>query len=163
MILIKGRYMTIAIYAGSFDPITNGHLDILKSASEIFDKVIIAVAHNSDKKGFIPVADRVDIIKKAVVNIKNVEVDCYDGLTCEYAKAKGATVLLRGLRNSRDFDYELDLANINNSLNSELKTVCLFSKPEHSFISSSMVKEIYTNNGDVSKYVPQSVLNYLKH
>lgn len=155
--------MAIAIYAGSFDPITNGHLDILKNASTIFDKVIIAVAYNQSKQGLIPMQDRVELIKKSVENMKNVEVDSYSGLTCEYAKSVGASVLLRGLRNSRDFDYELELANANSSLNSELKTVCLFSSPENSFISSSMVKEIYNNNGDISKYVPQVVANYLKH
>ena len=153
--------MTIAIYAGSFDPITKGHLDILKSGSEIFDKVIIAVANNSDKKGLIPVEKRVELIQKSVSDIKNVEVDCYSGLTFEYAKSKGATVLLRGLRNSLDFDYEIQLAQANNTMHSDLKTVCLFTKPEFSFVSSSLVKEIFSNNGDISKFVPTPVLEYL--
>ena len=101
--------MTIAIYPGSFDPFTNGHLDILKSGSEIFDKVIIAVSYNLNKKGFLSVDERVELIKKSVSNLKNVEVDAFEGLTVEYAKRKGANVLLRGLRTSFDFEYELQL------------------------------------------------------
>lgn len=153
--------MTIAIYPGSFDPITNGHLDILKSGSEIFEKVIIAVSYNVNKKGFLTVDERVDLIKKSVANIKNVEVDSFEGLTVEYAKRKGAHVLLRGLRTSFDFEYELQLSQTNNALNSDLKTVFLITKPEYNFISSSMVREILINKGDISKFVPTEVKNYL--
>lgn len=153
--------MTIAIYPGSFDPITNGHLDILKSGSEIFEKVIIAVSHNVNKKGFLTVDERVDLIKKSVANIKNVEVDSFEGLTVEYAKRKSAHVLLRGLRTSFDFEYELQLSQTNNALNSDLKTVFLITKPEYNFISSSMVREILINKGDISKFVPTEVKNYL--
>ncbi len=153
--------MTIAIYPGSFDPITNGHLDILKSGSEIFEKVIIAVSYNVNKKGFLTVDERVDLIKKSVSNIKNVEVDSFEGLTVEYAKRKGAHVLLRGLRTSFDFEYELQLSQTNNALNSDLKTVFLITKPEYNFISSSMVREILINKGDISKFVPTEVKNYL--
>lgn len=153
--------MTIAIYPGSFDPITNGHLDILKSGSEIFEKVIIAVSYNVNKKGFLTVDERVDLIKKSVANIKNVEVDSFEGLTVEYAKRKSAHVLLRGLRTSFDFEYELQLSQTNNALNSDLKTVFLITKPEYNFISSSMVREILINKGDISKFVPTEVKNYL--
>lgn len=153
--------MTIAIYPGSFDPITNGHLDILKSGSEIFEKVIIAVSYNVNKKGFLTVDERVDLIKKSVSDIKNVEVDSFEGLTVEYAKRKGAHVLLRGLRTSFDFEYELQLSQTNNALNSDLKTVFLITKPEYNFISSSMVREILINKGDISKFVPTEVENYL--
>ena len=154
--------MTIAIYPGSFDPITNGHLDILKSGSEIFDKVIIAVSYNMNKKGFLSVEERVNLIQKSVSHLKNIEVDAFDGLTVEYAKKKGADVLLRGLRTSFDFEYELQLSQANNALNRELKTVFLITKPEFNFISSSMVREILANNGDISKFVPVEVYEYLK-
>ena len=154
--------MAIAIYPGSFDPITNGHLDILKSGSEIFDKVIIAVSYNINKQGFLSIEERVELIKKSIVHLKNVEVDTFQGLTVEYAKKKGADVLLRGLRTSFDFEYELQLSQTNNALNKDLKTVFLITKPEYNFISSSMVREILVNNGDISKFVPNEVCKYLK-
>ena len=153
--------MTVAIYPGSFDPITNGHIDILKSGSEIFDKVIIAVSYNVNKKGFLPIDKRVELIKKSVSHIKNVEVDAFTGLTVEYAKKQNADVLLRGLRTSFDFEYELQLSQTNNALYNDLKTVFLITKPEYNFISSSMVREILANNGDISKFVPQPVFEYL--
>lgn len=153
--------MTIAIYPGSFDPITNGHLDILKSGSEIFDKVIIAVSYNVNKKGFLTIDERVDLIKKSVSHLSNVEVDSFQGLTVEYAKKKGADVLLRGLRTSFDFEYELQLSQTNNALYSDLKTVFLITKPEFNFISSSMVREILANKGDISKFVPKAVEEFL--
>ena len=153
--------MTIAIYPGSFDPITNGHLDILKSGSEIFDKVIIAVSYNINKKGFLTVEERVDLIKKSISHLSNVEVDSFEGLTVEYAKKKGADVLLRGLRTSFDFEYELQLSQTNNALYGDLKTVFLITKPEYNFISSSMVREILANNGDISKFVPKAVEEFL--
>ena len=153
--------MTIAIYPGSFDPITNGHIDILKSGSEIFDKVIIAVSYNINKQGFLSVDERVDLIKKSIAHLNNVEVDTFEGLTVEYAKKKGADVLLRGLRTSFDFEYELQLSQTNNALNKELKTVFLITKPEYNFISSSMVREILANNGDISKFVPKAVEEFL--
>ena len=153
--------MTIAIYPGSFDPITNGHIDILKSGSEIFDKVIIAVSYNINKQGFLSVEERVDLIKKSVAHLNNVEVDAFEGLTVEYAKKKGADVLLRGLRTSFDFEYELQLSQTNNALNKYLKTVFLITKPEYNFISSSMVREILANKGDISKFVPKEVNDFL--
>ena len=152
--------MTVAIYPGSFDPITNGHLDILKSGSEIFDKVIIAVSYNVNKKGFLPIDKRVELIKKSVSHIKNVEVDAFTGLTVEYAKKQNADVLLRGLRTSFDFEYELQLSQTNNALYNDLKTVFLITKPEYNFISSSMVREILANKGDISKFVPEVVNEY---
>lgn len=152
--------MTVAIYPGSFDPITNGHIDILKSGSEIFDKVIIAVSYNVNKKGFLPIDKRVELIKKSVSHIKNVEVDAFTGLTVEYAKKQNADVLLRGLRTSFDFEYELQLSQTNNALYNDLKTVFLITKPEYNFISSSMVREILANKGDISKFVPEVVNEY---
>lgn len=154
--------MTIAIYPGSFDPFTTGHLDILKKGSEIFDKVIVAVAYNSQKQGFLPIEKRLELIRLSVNNLKNVSVDSFEGLTVDYARTVNATVLLRGLRNSLDFEYELQLSQTNSAMFKELKTVFLITKPELGFISSSMIREIYTNNGDVSEFVPPSVNQYLK-
>ena len=108
--------MTIAIYPGSFDPITNGHIDILKSGAEIFDKVIIAVCYNANKQGFLPIDVRTKLIKECTKNIPNIEVDSFEGLTVEYAKKRGATVLLRGLRTSFDFEYEMQLSQTNHAL-----------------------------------------------
>ena len=139
--------MKIAIYPGSFDPITKGHLDILKNASEIFDKVIIAVARNGEKKGFLTVDERVKLIKESVTDFDNVEVDSFEGLTIEYAKKRGAEVLIRGLRAVSDFEYEMQLSQTNSALCSDIKTVFL--------------KEILRNGGDISKFVPECVHEYL--
>ena len=153
--------MKIAIYPGSFDPVTKGHLDILKTATELFDKVIIAVAHNSAKQGFLFVDIRVELICESVKNFPNVEVDAFEGLTINYAKQKGATILIRGLRAVSDFEYEMQLSQANSALSSDIKTVFLTTKPKYNFISSSTIKEIYLNNGDISKFVPESVNDYL--
>ena len=153
--------MTIAIYPGSFDPITNGHIDILKSGTEIFEKVIVAVSYNSQKAGFLPVDVREKLIRESVKGIKNVEVMSFEGLTVEFAKKCGAEVLLRGLRTSLDFEYEMQLAQTNTSLYNKIKTVFLISKPEYNFISSSGIREILMNNGDISNYVPAPVAQYL--
>ena len=153
--------MKIAIYPGSFDPITKGHLDILQTATEIFDKVIIAVARNSEKHGFLSVEERVRLIKESVKDLPNVEVDFFEGLTINYARKKGAKVLIRGLRAVSDFEYEMQLSQANSSLANEVKTVFLTTKPKYNFISSSTIKEIYINDGDVSKFVPEPVNNYL--
>lgn len=153
--------MRIAIYPGSFDPITKGHLDILKTGAEIFDKVIIAVAQNSEKKGFLSIEDRVRLIRESIKDIENAEVDSFEGLTIEYAKKKGAKVLIRGLRAVSDFEYELQLSQANSALCSDIKTVFLTTKPKYNFISSSTIKEIHINHGDISKFVPEPVYEFL--
>lgn len=153
--------MTTAIYPGSFDPITNGHLDILKSGAEIFDKVIIAVSYNVNKQGFLPLEVRKELIRESVKDIPNVEVDSFEGLTVEYAKKRGASVLLRGLRTSFDFEYEMQLSQTNQALYNNIKTVFLITKPEYNFISSSCVREILLNKGDIKGFVPEVVYDYL--
>lgn len=154
--------MKIAIYPGSFDPITKGHLDVLKTSAEIFDKVIIAVSKNIKKQGFLSVEERVNLIKQSVVDLPNVEVDSFDGLTVEYAKAKGAKVLIRGLRAVSDFEYEMQLSQTNSALSEDIKTVFLITKPKYNFISSGTIKEVLLMNGDISKFVPEPVNEYLK-
>lgn len=154
--------MKIAIYPGSFDPITKGHLDVLKTASEIFDKVIIAVSINTQKAGFLSVEERLNLIKASVKDLPNVEVDSFVGLTVEYAKLKNAKVLLRGLRAVSDFEYEMQLSQTNSALSEDITTVFLITKPKYNFISSSTVKEIVLNGGDISKFVPAPVCEYFK-
>ena len=146
--------MKKALFAGSFDPFTNGHLDILKQASEIFDEVIVAVAYNSEKKGFLPVEKRLGLIIKSVTELENVSVDSYEDLTINYAKKNGVNILVRGIRNASDFEYEQQIATVNRSLAPEITTIFFIPKPENAYISSSMVREVYLNNGNISEFVP---------
>ena len=152
----------IAIYPGSFDPVTNGHIDILERASKMFDKVIIAVLKNNNKKSLIPVEDRVNLIKEAIKEIKNTEVDSFDGLTVEYARKKGAKFLIRGLRAVSDFEYEMQLSQANMSIAPDIGTVFLITKPKYNFISSGIVKEVASYGEDISKFAPNCVVEYLK-
>ena len=152
----------IAIYPGSFDPVTKGHIDILERASKMFDKVIIAVLKNSSKKSFLPVKDRVELIKQSIKDIKNAEVAFFEGLTVEYARKMGAKFLIRGLRAVSDFEYEMQLSQANMSIAPDIGTVFLITKPKYNFISSGIVKELASYGEDVSKFVPESVVEYLK-
>lgn len=155
--------MKIAVYPGSFDPITLGHLDVLKDGAHMFDKVIITVSNNISKHALLSVEERKELIRQSVAEIPNVEVDSFDGLTVEYAKKIGATILLRGLRAVSDFEYEMQLSQTNRSLSEDIKTVFLITRPEYNFISSSSVKEILKNDGDISKFVPKPVSDYLQN
>ncbi|MEI8389500.1 MAG: pantetheine-phosphate adenylyltransferase [bacterium] len=154
--------LTVAIYPGSFDPITNGHLDVLERASKIFNKVIIAVLGNPNKNSFLSVETRVELIKNSVSHLKNVEVDNFVGLTVEYAKSKGANVLIRGLRAVSDFEYEMQMAQINQNLGPQLDSIFLVPKVENNFVSSSIVKEVALLGGDISQFVPEPVNKYFK-
>ena len=154
--------MKVAIYPGSFDPITNGHLEILKRALNIFDKVIVLVAFNDQKKSRFSTEDRVAMIKEAVEGDPRVEVDSFNGLTVEYAKEHGAQHLIRGLRAVTDFEYEFSLASANDFIDSSIDTVFLMSKAEKSFINSSMIMELHRSGVDVSSLVPASVIKRLK-
>ena len=154
--------MITAIYPGSFDPITNGHLDVLERASKIFENVIIAVLGNPNKNSFLSTETRVELIKESVSHLKNIEVDCFTGLTVDYAKAKKANVLIRGLRAVSDFEYEMQMAQINQNLGPQLDTIFLITKVENNFVSSSIVKEISFLGGDISQFVPEPVNRYFK-
>ena len=152
--------MKIAIYPGSFDPITYGHLEVLKRALNIFDRVIVLVAVNPDKKSRFSVEERVAMIKESV-DSKRVEVDSSSGLTVKYAKEHGATHLIRGLRAVTDFEYEFSLASANAFADPSIDTVFLMSKAEKSFINSSMIMGLHENGVDVSDLVPPSVIKRL--
>ena len=153
--------MSLAIYPGSFDPITKGHIDVLKKAVKIFDKVIIAVSINPAKTAMFSIEERIDMIKKSIEEIKNVEVDSFEGLTAEYAKNKGAKAIIRGLRAVSDFEYEMQMAQMNNSIYDEIETVFLVPKSKYNFISSSIVKEVSKLGGDINKFVTPPVSKYL--
>lgn len=154
--------MKIALYPGSFDPITNGHLDILERALKIFDKVIVLIAVNPNKNSRFSASERKAMIEEAIDN-KNVTVDVWDGLTVRYAKEHGATHLIRGLRAVTDFEYEFQLASANDFADPSIDSVFLMSKGEMSFINSSSIMELYKKGVDVSTLVPQSVLKRLKN
>ena len=153
----------IAVYPGSFDPITNGHLDVLERASRMFDSVVIAVLKNPAKKSFLSVEDRVSLIKEAIKNMGNVSVDSFDGLTVEYAKKIGAKFLIRGLRTISDFEYEVQLCQTNQVIAPEIDTVFLPTRPEHNYISSSIVRELANHKTDTTKFVPKNFVYYLQN
>lgn len=154
--------MVRAIYAGSFDPMTRGHLDIILRASKLFDEVIMAVVANPGKFPLLPVDIRKKLIARATEGMPGVKVDDFQGLTVNYARQNNTTVLVRGLRAITDFENELAMAQTNKELLPELETIFLMSKAEYSFISSTMVKEIARLGGDVSQFVPPVVNDYLK-
>ncbi len=149
--------MPIAIYPGSFDPITNGHLDIIERAVEIFDQVTVAVLINTSKPGLFPIKKRVELIRNAVGAHPKVSVESFRGLTADYAKAKGVRFLIRGLRAVSDFDAELRIALMNRKLNPDLDTVFLMTSAENLFLSSSTVKEIALLGGECAGLVPEQV------
>jgi len=152
--------LVLAVYPGSFDPITNGHLDVLERASGLFEKVIIAVLINPSKNSFLPIDVRINLIRESVKHLKNVEVDSFAGLTVEYAKNQNAGVLIRGLRAVSDFEYEMQMAQINKNLLPELETIFLTPKVEYNFLSSSVVREVALLGGDIRKFVPEAVYSY---
>lgn len=154
--------MKVAIYPGSFDPITKGHLDVLKRAADIFDKVILVVSVNVNKKSFLTTEERVKLIKESCKDITNVEIDSFSGLTIEYAKKRNANVIIRGLRAVSDFEYEMQLSQANSALCNEIHTVFLITKPKYNFISSGTVREIAQMRGDISKFVPEAVARFLE-
>ncbi len=155
--------MKVAVYPGSFDPITNGHLDILKRALKVFDKVIVLVADNPDKKYIFSSKERVEMIKEAIKGLKGAEVDSTNGLTVSYAKKVGANCLIRGLRAVTDFEYEFKLSAANEYIDPSIDEVFFMSHAETSFISSSTVNELYRSGVDISGLVPESVLKAYKN
>ena len=154
--------MKIAVYPGSFDPITNGHLDVLKRACRAFDKVILLLAVNPSKKSAFTVEERLAMMKEAVADIGNVEIDFTSGLTVQYAKEHDAYHIIRGLRAVTDFEYEFQLAAANRFIAPDVDMVFFMSQVSNSFISSSMVNEMWKNGADISELVPPAVLKAYK-
>ncbi len=144
----------IALYPGTFDPVTNGHLDILQRSLEIFDNVIVGVAHNIRKSPLFTVEERIEMLKEVTKDIKGAEIARFDGLVITYANERGAEVIVRGLRAVSDFEYELQMALMNRKLAGNIKTVFMMPHAEHSFLSSSIVKEIVRLGRSVSYFVP---------
>ncbi len=154
--------MKVAVYPGSFDPITNGHMDVLNRAVSIFDQVIVLVAVNPNKKSRFSIEDRVEMIKEATKDYPNVIVDAYQGLTVKYAKEHNATHLIRGLRAVTDFEYEYQLASANALADNKIDMVFFMSRGETSNLTSSTIMELANNGVDISKLVPASVLKRIK-
>jgi pantetheine-phosphate adenylyltransferase len=147
----------IAIYPGSFDPITLGHLDIITRGTRLCDRVIVAVLRNPNKVPLFTIEQRMDQISQATRHLDNVEVDCFEGLTVTYAQMRGATALLRGLRAVSDFEMELQMAHTNKTLFDQIETIFLATSNEYSFLSSSVVKEVAKFGGPIDHLVPQHV------
>tara|TARA_B100001057_G_C22337980_1_gene752172 strand:+ start:126 stop:611 length:486 start_codon:yes stop_codon:yes gene_type:complete len=150
------------IYPGSFDPLTNGHINIIKRASTTFDEVVVSVAINSNKSSLMTIDQRVKAIKKVFVKNKKVKVDKFEGLLVQYAKSKKINTILRGMRTVQDFEYEMQMATSNNKLNSKIETVFMVSDAKFSHISSSLIKDIIKLGGNAKEFVPEPVEKELR-
>ena len=154
--------MTTAIYPGSFDPITNGHIDIATRASKLFDKIIIAIFESPDKRLTFSIEERVDLAKRAVAHLPNVEVTAYSEITVDFARSVKADVMVRGLRMSADYEREFEMAMLNKKLNPELEIICFMASQEYQFLSSSLMKEVASLGGNITSLVPKHVAEALK-
>ena len=154
--------MTIAVYPGAFDPITNGHLDIATRAAKLFEKLIIGVYDMPDKRLLFTTEQRVDLVRQSIVNLPNVDVESFGGLTVDFARETKAEVVVRGLRVSADFEREFEMALMNKTLYPELELVCLMTNLEYQFISSSLLKEVASLHGNINNLVPKPVAEALR-
>nr|WP_121273434.1 pantetheine-phosphate adenylyltransferase [Pedobacter schmidteae] len=153
--------MKIALFPGSFDPITIAHVDILKRALPLFDKIIVGIGLNSSKQSFLSAEKREEIVAAVFAGFGNVEVKLYEGLTVDFCKKVNATYMVRGIRSVGDFEYERAIAQINQTMMPEMETIFILSKPEYSAISSTIVRDILRNNGDVRPFLPQEAIQHL--
>ena len=149
----------VAIYPGSFDPITNGHVDLIKRGMRIFDEIVILIAHNPNKVYLFSIEERMEMIREIFSDTKEVRVDSYSGLLVDYLKISGANIILRGMRALSDFEYEFQMALTNMSLSPNMETIFLPSSLECMFLSSSMVREVAINGGNISGFVPADIVN----
>jgi len=153
--------MRIAIYPGSFDPLTNGHLDVAQRAAKLFDRVIVAIAENDSKHPLFTLAERVAMVKKATAHLPNVQTDSFDGLLVDYVAERKAKAIVRGLRAVSDFEFEFQLALMNRKLDENIETIFMMPKDTYTFLSSRIVKEIARLGGDVRSFVPPNVQSAL--
>ena len=151
--------MNIAIYPGSFDPVTNGHLDIIERTAEIFDKVIVAILVNSNKTPTFSIEEKIEMLKKSTAHIKNVEIEFFDGLLVNFVKKKGAKVIVKGLRAISDFEYEFQMAMLNKSVAPDIETLFMMTSNKYSYLSSSIVKELGRLGASLEDLVPQAIMN----
>jgi len=149
--------LTVAIYPGSFDPITNGHLDIATRAAKLFDKLVIGIYDTPNKPILFNTEERVKLAKKSVINLPKIEVEAFSGLVVDFARKVGAQTMVRGLRMSADFDREFDMAMMNKKLNPDLELVCLMANLQYQFLSSSLLKEAASLGGNINDLVPEPV------
>ncbi len=149
--------MRIAIYPGSFDPLTNGHLDVIQRAAKLFDRIIVAVARSESKNPLFTLDERVEMVSKSLGHLQNVEADSFQGLLVEYVERRSAQAVIRGLRAISDFEFEFQMALMNRKLNERIETIFMMPKDTYTFISSRIVKEIARFGGDVSSFVPTHV------
>ena len=154
--------MRRAIYPGSFDPVTNGHVDVVERARKLFDEVIVAVAHNDEKQPLFPLPERLDLLQQTVGKMENVRIAQFHGLLVDFAAAQEASAVIRGLRAVSDFEFEFQMALMNRKLESSVETIFLMPKEEYTYLSSRLVKEIARLGGDVSKFVPDLVAKALR-
>jgi pantetheine-phosphate adenylyltransferase len=147
----------VAIYPGSFDPITNGHLDLIERGCRLFDRLIVSILRNETKQPLFTIEERTEMLREVVAGYANVEVDSFDGLLVDYARQKNATVLLRGIRAISDYEYELQMALMNRRLRPEIETVFMMASEDYSFISSRLVKEVFGLGGKITGLVPPPV------
>lgn len=152
----------IAVYPGTFDPITNGHVDLIQRAAHLFDEVVVAVAKSARKTPQIDYVDRMQLVEEVFSPIKNIKVELISGLLVDFAKVHHATILVRGLRAVSDFDYEFQLAGMNRQMASHIETVFLPATQEHAYVSATIVREILSLEGDIAPFVPPAVVTYLK-
>ena len=155
--MASGPHSVVALYPGSFDPITNGHLDLIERGARLCDRLIVAVLRNEDKQPLFTVEERAEMLREVVRGYPHVEVDSFDGLLVEYAQRRGATVILRGIRAISDYEYELQMALMNRRLCPAIETVFLMAGEAYSFISSRLVKQVISLGGNISGLVPPSV------
>jgi pantetheine-phosphate adenylyltransferase len=152
----------IAVYPGSFDPPTLGHLDVVERASRLFDRIVVAVGHNSSKRGLLGVEERCEALRRATIHLENVRVESYDGLTVDYVERIGSSAIVRGLRATADFEYEYQTTLVNRRLRHEVETVFLMTAPEYGYLSSSIVREVALLGGDFAGMVPVGVAEVVR-